>query len=84
MTPEKLRYAQTLMTNQTRSIADVCRELGGIPASTLYHYLHANGTLKEPGKRLPGCSMIRARWYNHAIVYDTRKALVMRVSRSGG
>ena len=52
MTPEKLRYAQNLMADQTRSIPDICRELGSIPASTLYHYLHANGTLKEPGQRL--------------------------------
>jgi len=35
-----------------RSIPDICRELGSIPASTLYHYLHADGTLKEPGRRL--------------------------------
>jgi DNA invertase Pin-like site-specific DNA recombinase len=52
MTPEKLRYAQSLMADHTRSIPDICRELGSIPASTLYHYLHANGTLKEPGIRL--------------------------------
>jgi len=52
MTPEKLRYAQNLMADQTRSIPDICRELGSIPASTLYHYLHADGTLKEPGIRL--------------------------------
>ena len=52
MTPEKLRYAQNLMADQARSIPDICRELGGIPASTLYHYLHAHGTLKEPGRRL--------------------------------
>lgn len=51
MTPEKLRYAQNFMADQTRSIPDICRELGGIPASTLYHYLHADGTLKEPGQR---------------------------------
>ena len=54
MTPEKLRYAQNLMADQTRSIPDICRELGGIPASTLYHYLHADGTFKEPGRRLLG------------------------------
>ena len=54
MTSEKLRYAQNLMADQTRSIPDICRELGNIPASTLYHYLHANGTLKEPGRRLLG------------------------------
>ena len=54
MTPEKLRYAQSLMADQTRSIPDICRELGRIPVSTLYHYLHANGTLKEPGIRLLG------------------------------
>ena len=52
MTPEKLCYAQNLMADQTRSIPDICRELGSIPTSTLYHYLHADGTLKEPGRRL--------------------------------
>jgi len=26
--------------------------IGGIPANTLYHYLHANGTLKETGQRI--------------------------------
>ena len=52
MTPEKLRYAQNLMTDRTRPIPEVCRELGGIPASTLYHYLRADGTLKDPGRRL--------------------------------
>ena len=52
MTPEKLRYARNLMADQTRSIPDICRELGSIPPSTLYHYLHADGTLKEPGRRL--------------------------------
>ena len=36
MTPEKLRYARNLMADQTRSIPDICRELGGIPASALY------------------------------------------------
>lgn len=52
MTADKLRYAQHLMTDRTRSIPDICRELGEIPSSTLYHYLHADGTLKEPGQRL--------------------------------
>ena len=54
MTVERLRYAQHLMADRTRSIPQICRELGGIPASTLYHYLHADGTLKEPGCRLLG------------------------------
>ena len=52
MTPEKLRYAQSLMTDRTRSIRDICRELGDLPSSTLYHYLYADGTLKGPGLRL--------------------------------
>ena len=52
MTPEKLRYAQNLMADQARSLPNFCHELGGIPTSTLYHYLHADGTLKEPGRRL--------------------------------
>ena len=52
MTPERLRHAQHLMANQTRSIPAVCRELGGMPASTLYHYLHADGSLTAPGRKL--------------------------------
>ena len=50
MTAEKLRYARNLMADQTRSIPAICRELGDLPASTLYHYLHADGTLKDPGR----------------------------------
>jgi DNA invertase Pin-like site-specific DNA recombinase len=54
MTPERLRYAQHLMADKSRSIPAICRELGSVPASTLYHYLHADGTLKAPGVRLLG------------------------------
>ena len=54
MTPQKLRYAENLMANRERPIPEICRELGGIPASTLYHYLLADGTLKEPGRKLLG------------------------------
>jgi DNA invertase Pin-like site-specific DNA recombinase len=54
MTPERLRYAQHLMADRARSVPSICRELGGVPASTLYHYLHADGTLKAPGLRLLG------------------------------
>ena len=54
MTPERLRYAQHLMADKSRSIPSICRELGGVPASTLYHYLHADGTLKATGLRLLG------------------------------
>lgn len=52
MTVEKLRYAQHLMADRTRSIPDICREIGNLPTSTLYHYLHADGTLKDPGQQL--------------------------------
>jgi DNA invertase Pin-like site-specific DNA recombinase len=52
MTVDRLRYAQHLMADQARSIPQICRELGNIPASTLYHYLHADGTLKQPGRML--------------------------------
>ena len=54
MTPERLRYAQHLMADKSRSVPSICRELGGVPASTLYHYLHADGTLKATGLRLLG------------------------------
>ena len=46
------RYARQLMADRSRSIPDICRELDDMPSSTLYHYLHADGTLKDPGKRL--------------------------------
>ena len=52
MTPDKLRYARHLMADSTRSIPDICRELGGIRPSTLYHYLHADGSLKTSGRDL--------------------------------
>ena len=52
MTMERLRYAQHLMADQARSIPAICHELGDMPASTLYHYLHADGSLKAPGRRL--------------------------------
>jgi hypothetical protein len=52
MSRDKLRYAQHLMADRSRSIPAVCRELGDIPSSTLYHYLHADGSLKEPGRML--------------------------------
>ena len=54
MTADKLRYARHLMADRTRTIPDICRELDDMPSSTLYHYLHADGTLKEPGRRLLG------------------------------
>lgn len=57
MTAERLRYAQQLMADRERSIPAICRELGGVPASTLYHYLHADGTLKAPGTELLGGNM---------------------------
>lgn len=52
MTPDKLRYATHLMADSTRSIPDICKELGGIRPSTLYHYLHADGSLKAVGHDL--------------------------------
>ncbi len=52
MTAEKLRYAQHLMADRQRTIPSICQELGNIPPSTLYHYVHADGALKEPGKKL--------------------------------
>jgi len=47
MTPERLRYAQHLMADRERSVPSICRELGGVPASTLYHYLHADGSVLQ-------------------------------------
>lgn len=52
MTAERLRYAQHLMQDSTRSIPSICKELGDIPSSTLYHYLTAKGELKKAGQQL--------------------------------
>lgn len=52
MTPDKLRYATHLMADSTRSIPEICKELGGIRPSTLYHYVHADGSLKVSGRNL--------------------------------
>ncbi len=54
MTAERLRYARHLMADAARSIPSICAELGGMRSSTLYHYLHADGTLKKPGLDLLG------------------------------
>ena len=35
-------------------ILDSCRELHDLPSSTLYHYLHADRTLKDPARRRLG------------------------------
>ena len=52
MTPDKLRYARHLMADSTRSIPEICGELGGVRPSTLYHYLHADRSLKTSGRDL--------------------------------
>jgi DNA invertase Pin-like site-specific DNA recombinase len=54
MTAEKLRCAQHLMADRGRSVSAICHELGDMPVSTLYHYLHADGSLKAPGRTLLG------------------------------
>lgn len=52
MTADKLRYAAHLMADNTRSISEICMELGGIRPSTLYHYVRADGSLKTTGHEL--------------------------------
>ena len=52
MTQDKLRYAKHLMADSTRSIPEICEELGGMRPSTLYHYVHADGSLKAAGHAL--------------------------------
>jgi DNA invertase Pin-like site-specific DNA recombinase len=56
MTAEKLRYALHLMADRSRSIPAICAELGGLRPSTLYHYLHADGTPKAAGRELLGAA----------------------------
>ena len=51
MTAEKLRHARPLMADRTRSIPSICKGLGDIPAPALHHHLHADGALKEPGRK---------------------------------
>jgi DNA invertase Pin-like site-specific DNA recombinase len=58
MSAEKLRYAQHLMADPTRSIPSICQELGGLRPSTPYHYLHADGALKRAGQELLGLEPI--------------------------
>jgi hypothetical protein len=38
------------MADGVQSIPDIRRELGGIRPSTLYHYLHSDGSLKTSGR----------------------------------
>ncbi len=52
MTADKLRSAKHLMADSTRSIPEICKELGEIRPSTLYHYLHADGSVKSAGHDL--------------------------------
>jgi DNA invertase Pin-like site-specific DNA recombinase len=52
MTADKLRYATHLMADSTRAIPEICKELGRIRPSTLYHYVHADGSLKTAGRDL--------------------------------
>lgn len=52
MSIDKLKYAQHLMTDRNRTMPGICKELGNMPSSPLDHYLHADGSLKEAGKRL--------------------------------
>lgn len=40
------------MADKARSIPVICGELGGLKPSTLYHYLHADGSLKTAGREL--------------------------------
>ncbi|MBI1173619.1 recombinase family protein [bacterium] len=54
MTAEKLRYAMHLMADRNRPIPAICAELGGLRPSTLYHYVQADGALKQPGRDLLG------------------------------
>jgi hypothetical protein len=40
------------MADHKRTIPSICKELGDLPASTLHHYVHADGAPKEPGRKL--------------------------------
>ena len=62
MTVGKLRYAQHLMTDRSRSIPAVCRELGDIPSSTLYLPACrrlAQGTRAKAPRPLAACVAFR-------------------------
>lgn len=75
MTPERLRYAQHLMADRERSVPAICRELGDVPASTLYHYLHADGTLKATGLKLLGQTAAEALQANGAALGTLPRAV---------
>ena len=51
-TPAKLRRALCLMADRIRSIPTICRKPGDMPASTICHDLHADGTPKGPAREL--------------------------------
>ena len=52
MTVDKLRYARYRVADRSRSIPDICaNSTAGRPA-TLHHHLRADGTLKDPVRRL--------------------------------
>lgn len=54
MTPKKLRDAQSLVADSTRSILEISREVGDLPPlDPLDHNLNGNGTVEGPGRRLP-------------------------------
>jgi len=52
MTADKLPTRQAPDGRWSRSIPAVCVKLGGIPSSTLYNFVHADGSLKQPGLAL--------------------------------
>ena len=54
MSVEMLKDAQQLMEDKSRSIPDIRKDLGDMVSGTLYHYVHADGKLKEPGIKLLG------------------------------
>lgn len=78
ITPERLRHAQHLMTDQSRSIASICRELGEMPASTLSHYLHADGSLKAAGHKLLEADAPVGAVVPSALLQDTAPSKVKR------
>jgi DNA invertase Pin-like site-specific DNA recombinase len=52
MTVDRLKYAQHLMADRNRSLAEISEELGGLPPKSIANYLYADGRLKPAGEKL--------------------------------
>ncbi len=52
LTKAQVRLAQAAMAKRDTSVADLCKELGGIKPVTLYRYVSPAGELRDYGKKV--------------------------------